>query len=120
MPDSRRKRYVPLWVVMISFSVALFCQNTSFFVFVSGQAKPDYTHKLLLMMDEFTSIGKLDIYEKSLAYMRGYGVKSYLIVQDVKQLHKEYGDRNTIFSNSNIRITFAATDPDTQQLISRV
>jgi type IV secretion system protein VirD4 len=36
---------------------------------------------MLLMLDEFTSLGKLSIVERAIAYMAGYGVKGYFIVQ---------------------------------------
>ena len=49
--------------------------------------KPNFSHRLLLMFDEFPSLGKLDILQESLALLPGYGIKAYLIAQDINQLY---------------------------------
>lgn len=36
-------------------------------------------HRLLLMLDEFPALGRLDFFESALAFMAGYGLKSFLI-----------------------------------------
>lgn len=55
--------------------------------FADGRSVENYKYHLLLMMDEFTSLGKLEIFERSLAFMAGFGLKAYFIVQDLTQLH---------------------------------
>jgi len=40
-------------------------------------------HRLLLLLDEFTALGRLDSIERAIAYMAGYGIKGYFIVQDI-------------------------------------
>ena len=37
--------------------------------------------RLLLMLDEFPALGRLDFFESALAFMAGYGIKSFLIAQ---------------------------------------
>ena len=54
--------------------------------FEAGSAKATYKHRLLLMMDEFTTLGKIAIEDRVIAYMAGYGIKGYFIVQDLGQL----------------------------------
>lgn len=77
---------------------------------------------MLLLMDEFTSIGKLESYEKGLAYMRGYGVKSMVIIQNVGQLNRQemYTKENAFMSNADIMTTCYSNHPETQQMISRM
>ncbi len=36
-----------------------------------------------MMMDEFPSMGKLEIVQESLAFLAGYGIRFYLICQDL-------------------------------------
>ncbi|MDL2260392.1 type IV secretory system conjugative DNA transfer family protein, partial [Deltaproteobacteria bacterium OttesenSCG-928-K17] len=43
--------------------------------FEDGASKASYRHRMLLMLDEFTSLGKLSIVERAIAYMAGYGCK---------------------------------------------
>ena len=86
--------------------------------FEDGAMKAHYKHRLLLMMDEFSSLGKLDIYEQTIAFMAGYGLKSFIIVQDITQLRKAYGDKESLFTNSHIRIAFAPNQLETARLLS--
>jgi type IV secretion system protein VirD4 len=48
-------------------------------------------HRLLLMLDEFPALGRLDFFETALAFMAGYGLKSLLIAQSLNQIEKAYG-----------------------------
>ena len=77
-------------------------------------------HRLLMMMDEFTSMGRLQALEDSIAYVGGYGIKIYLIVQDTEQLYKAYGKQETIMSNCHIRIAYAPNKMETAELLSKM
>src|SRR3546814_5471491 len=44
----------------------------------------DGRHRLLLMLDEFPALGRLDFFESALAFMAGYGMKAILIAQSLK------------------------------------
>ncbi|MCP3876125.1 MAG: type IV secretory system conjugative DNA transfer family protein [Desulfobacteraceae bacterium] len=77
-------------------------------------------HRLLLLWDEFTAIGRLDMFEKQLAYMPGYGIKSLIIVQDISQLHRTYGKDESILSTCGIKMAFAPSKMDTAELLSRM
>lgn len=77
-------------------------------------------HRLLMMMDEFTSIGKLQALEDSIAYVGGYGIKIYLIVQDTEQLYRAYTKQETLMSNCHIRIAYAPNKVETAELLSRM
>jgi type IV secretion system protein VirD4 len=77
-----------------------------------------YRHRLLLLIDEFTSLGKLDFFENQLAFCAGYGLKCFMVAQSLNQLQKTYGDKNSILDNSHIRVTYAANDEITARRIS--
>lgn len=47
--------------------------------------------RLLLMLDEFPALGRLDFFESALAFMAGYGIKSFLIAQSLNQIETAYG-----------------------------
>ena len=38
------------------------------------------------MLDEFPALGRLDFFESALAFMAGYGLKSFLIAQSLNQI----------------------------------
>ena len=75
-------------------------------------------HKLLLMLDEFPALGRLDFFESALAFMAGYGLRAYLIAQSLNQIEKAYGPNNSILDNCHVRIAFATNDERTAKRIS--
>ncbi|AVO42564.1 conjugal transfer protein TraG [Simplicispira suum] len=75
-------------------------------------------HKLLLMLDEFPALGRLDFFETALAFMAGYGIRSFLIAQSLNQIDKAYGPNHSILDNCHVRVTFATNDERTAKRIS--
>ena len=81
------------------------------------QAKGE-RHRLLLMLDEFPALGRLDFFESALAFMAGYGLKSFLIAQSLNQIEKAYGANNSILDNCHVRVSFATNDERTAKRVS--
>jgi len=75
-------------------------------------------HRLLLMLDEFPALGRLDFFESALAFMAGYGIKSFLIAQSLNQIERAYGPNNSILDNCHVRIAFATNDERTAKRVS--
>ena len=75
-------------------------------------------HKVLLMLDEFPALGRLDFFESALAFMAGYGLKAFLIAQSLNQIEKAYGPNNAILDNCHVRVSFATNDERTAKRIS--
>ena len=75
-------------------------------------------HRLLLMLDEFPALGRLDFFESALAFMAGYGLKAFLIAQSLNQIEKAYGQNNAILDNCHVRVCFATNDERTAKRIS--
>ncbi len=88
--------------------------------FDDGRSKTSHKHRLLLMLDEFPTLGKLEIFEKALAYIAGYGLKAYIITQDVQQLYKAYTTNESIISNCHIRIAYAPNKVETAEWMSKM
>jgi type IV secretion system protein VirD4 len=76
------------------------------------------SQRLLLMLDEFPALGRLDFFESSLAFMAGYGLKSFLIAQSLNQIEKAYGPNNAILDNCHVRVAFATNDERTARRVS--
>ena len=74
--------------------------------------------RLMLLMDEFTSVGKLEIFETAIAFIAGYGMKFVGIIQDFNQLHSVYGKEESIFSNCHVRLAFAPNRIETAKTLS--
>jgi type IV secretion system protein VirD4 len=75
-------------------------------------------HRLLLMLDEFPALGRLDFFESALAFMAGYGLKAFLIAQSLNQIERAYGPNNSILDNCHLRISFATNDERTAKRVS--
>jgi type IV secretion system protein VirD4 len=75
-------------------------------------------HRLLLMLDEFPALGRLDFFESALAFMAGYGLKSFLIAQSLNQIERAYGSNNAILDNCHVRVSFATNDERTARRVS--
>ncbi|WP_277668150.1 IncP-type conjugal transfer protein TraG, partial [Novosphingobium lindaniclasticum] len=81
----------------------------------SGESR---RHQLLMMLDEFPALGRLDFFETSLAFMAGYGIRAFLIAQSLNQIEKAYGEYNSILDNCHVRVAFATNDERTAKRIS--
>jgi type IV secretion system protein VirD4 len=75
-------------------------------------------HRVLLMLDEFPALGRLDFFESALAFMAGYSLKSFLIAQSLNQIEKAYGPNNAILDNCHVRVSFATNDERTAKRVS--
>src|SRR3546814_6729608 len=71
---------------------------------LNARARP---HRLLLMLDEFPELGRLDFFESAPAFMAGYGIKAFLNAQRLNQIEKANGQNNAILDNNHVRVAFA-------------
>ena len=74
--------------------------------------------QLLLMLDEFPALGRLDFFEQAMAFMAGYRIKAFLIAQSLNQIAKAYGENNSILDNCHVRVAFSTNDERTARRIS--
>ena len=106
-------------LLRVFFNLAL-RKMTEKMEFEGGRSVAAYKHRLLLMLDEFTSLGKLEIMQKALAFMAGYGLKAFIIVQDLSQLQEAYTKDESITSNCHVRIAYAPNKIETAKLLSEM
>ncbi|SBV35396.1 conserved exported hypothetical protein [uncultured Stenotrophomonas sp.] len=73
------------------------------------KSNPELKYQCLLLMDEFTSIGKVDIIASAVSYMAGYNVRLLPIIQSMAQLDATYGKdvSRTIITNHALQILYA-------------
>ena len=115
-----KARLRPLVRVLVNMIVRLLADKMTF---VKGRPVASYKHRLLLMMDEFPSLGKLDILQESLAFLAGYGIKAYLICQDINQLRSRetgYGHDESITSNCHIQNAYPPVRIETAEHLSKL
>ena len=74
--------------------------------------------RLLLMLDEFPALGRLEFFETALTFLAGYGVRAFLVAQSLNQIEKAYGSNNAILDNCHVRVAFAPNDERTARRLS--
>ena len=117
VPPSDKDRLKPLTRLIINQIVRRLAAKMDF---ADGRSVAGYKHRLLMMIDEFPALGKLDILAESLAFVAGYGLKMYLITQDLTQLFAAYGKDESIISNCHVRIAYAPNKVETAELLSKM
>ncbi|AWG29502.1 MULTISPECIES: type IV secretory system conjugative DNA transfer family protein [Burkholderia cepacia complex] len=111
----RRKMSVYLGVTPDHLSEAAILMNLMFSQLVNLNTKelaednPALKYQCLLLLDEMTAIGKIQIIARAVAYMAGYNLRLLSIVQSDSQLESVYGraDARTIVTNHAMQILFA-------------
>ncbi|MBA4143581.1 MAG: type IV secretory system conjugative DNA transfer family protein [Nitrosospira sp.] len=115
-----KARLRPLIRILLNMIVRLLADRIEF---EQGRPRPVYRHRLLMMLDEFPSLGKLEILQESLAFLAGYGIKCYLICQDINQLKSAktgYGQDESITSNCHIQAAFPPNRVETAEHLSKL
>jgi len=85
---------------------------------LDGEIDGNARRQVLLMLDEFPALGRLEFFESALAFMAGYGLRAFLITQSLNQIEKAYGPNNSILDNCHVRVAFATNDERTAKRIS--
>ena len=119
LTDVRRKR-VSIYVHIPAKEVmqAAFIVNLFFSQLINEnlgelpEDNPALKYQCLMIMDEFTSIGKVESIAKSVGFMAGYNMRLDIIIQDKSQLEAAYGkeDARNIISNMGTRIVFTPNE----------
>jgi len=82
---------------------------------IGGRAKVP----VLLMMDEFLALGKMNEVEKAFGLMAGYNLIMWPFVQDMGRLKNLYGASvNSFIANSRAIQVFGVADKETKEFIS--
>ena len=82
-----------------------------------GREEP---HRVLLLVDEFASLGRMDVLANAIGFVAGYGLRLINIIQGLGQLDAIYGaaGREAITQNSALQVYYAANDDTTAKYIS--
>ncbi|MDP5020443.1 MAG: type IV secretory system conjugative DNA transfer family protein, partial [Rickettsiaceae bacterium] len=100
----------------------IFYQQATEFLSRKIPNEKEEPYGVMFLMDEFPTLGKMEQFKAGIAYFRGYRVRLFLIIQDTQQLKGTYEDAgmNSFLSNSTFRVTFAANNYETANLISQL
>lgn len=88
---------------------------------VLPEQDPSLKYQCLVLLDEFTALGNIEIIQKSVAFMAGYNMRLMLIYQDNSQVEKEYGKdgAKSIFANIACQVEYTPTQQEQAEMLSR-
>jgi len=83
---------------------------------------PDEPHRVLLMLDEFYHVGRMDSLISKITISAGYGFRMAIVMQDIAQLDELYGrnTRITTVSGSQIKLFIQINDLETSEFVSEM
>ncbi len=116
VPPSDKIRLRPLIRLIFTMTVNRLTEKMVF----EGAEQRRNRHRLLVLIDEFPSLNRMEVFADALSYMAGYGLKAYLITQDIRQIVDAYGNNESIVSNCHVRIAFAPNQFETAELLSKM
>ena len=100
---------------------ALFIRrNAADMQFEGGRSVANYTFPLLMIIDEATSLKKLPILQEALGYVAGYGIRLFMLVQDITQVEELYGDKQSFDSGAETRVVYAPNKIETAEKLARM
>ncbi|MGE0294486.1 MAG: type IV secretory system conjugative DNA transfer family protein [Hyphomonadaceae bacterium] len=111
-PASDVQRLMPLMRTIVDLTGRTLMESQTE---VGGRPK---RHRLVMVLDEFPMLGRLDFFETMMGAMAGYGVKAYLVCQSPNHITRAYGRDNVIIDNCHVVTAFAATDGDSAKRIA--
>jgi type IV secretion system protein VirD4 len=84
------------------------------------EQNPHLKHQILMLLDEFTALGRIPIIAEAISYLPGYNVRVVLVIQTPAQLREVYGIHNaeTMMKSLAARIVFAPKDVSDAREIS--
>ena len=82
----------------------------------------DEPHQVLLMLDEFYHLGRMDALVSKITISAGYGFRMAIVLQDVAQLDELYGGntRTTTLSGAQIKLFIQINDLETSEFVSEM
>lgn len=91
------------------------------FSLTKGEPEQGETGKVLMMLDEFTALGRLDRLKQGAAFLGGYGVRICIIYQNHAQLETTYdiSGAKELVGLMHERIMFASSDIDEAERVCR-
>lgn len=77
-------------------------------------------HALLMVLDEFPLLGKVNFFEDVVRLSAGFGIKCLFVAQSLNDIARIYGPLNGFLDNAAIYVAFAALDPTTREKVSKL
>jgi hypothetical protein len=85
------------------------------------RGKPVTGHPVLMLLDEFAGLKRMEVIENAVAQIAGYGVKLFFSLQSLEQLKAVYKDNwETFLANSGLKVFFNLEDNFSRDYVSKL
>jgi len=85
------------------------------------RGRPATGFPILMVLDEFAGLKRMEIVEQAAAQIAGYGVKLFFVLQSLEQLKAAYKENwETFLSNSGLKIFFSLDDNFSREYVSKL
>jgi type IV secretion system protein VirD4 len=80
----------------------------------------DEPHQVLLLLDEFYTLGRMSSLASKIAVSAGYGFRMAIVLQNISQLDETYGKamRETLVAGAALKLFVAINDNETAKYVS--
>ena len=91
-------------------------------VLMTAMPGPEEPHQVLIVIDEFRQLGKMESLVSKLTINAGYGFRMVLVLQDLAQLDELYGKatRQTTVSACQVKLFIRMNDLETSEFVSKM
>lgn len=81
--------------------------------------QPATGHRVLVCLDEFAGLKRMEVIENAVAQSAGFGVKLFFVLQSLEQLKATYKDNwETFLSNAGLKLFFGLDDHFSRKYVS--
>ena len=85
------------------------------------RGRPATGHPVLMVIDEFAGLKRMEVIENAVAQIAGYGVKLFFVLQSLEQLKAVYKDNwETFLANSGLKVFFNVEDHFSREYVSKL
>jgi type IV secretory pathway TraG/TraD family ATPase VirD4 len=85
------------------------------------RGRPATGHPILMLLDEFAGLKRMEVIETAAAQIAGYGVKLFFVLQSLEQLKATYKDNwETFLANSGLKLFFNIEDNFSRDYVSKL
>src|ERR1022692_2975245 len=85
------------------------------------KGRPAAGHPILMVLDEFAGLKRMEVIETAAAQIAGYGVKLFFVLQSLEQLKAVYKDNwETFLANSGLKLFFNLEDNFSRDYVSKL
>jgi type IV secretion system protein VirD4 len=86
---------------------------------LTAEHEVKHRHKLLMMIDEFPTLGTMEFLETQIAFFAGFGIKMCIVSQSFSQILQKYGEHTAILDNCKHKAILGVDTPKDAELVTK-